>query len=81
MIKYDVKLKCPCGKTHVVECSARNHTEAGENARFFAERFDKLGGDECDWMPEFLGHKNHVYSAVVIAGRGILESPLEPRMS
>jgi len=48
MIKYDVKLKCPCGKVHVVECSARNHTEAGENARFFAERFDKLGGEECD---------------------------------
>jgi len=73
MINYEVKLRCPCGETHTMICKAQNHGEAGRNARLFAEELDSTFNAECDWNIDQAFDAIHVYNAVRIEPKGLVQ--------
>ena len=73
MIYYEVKLKCPCGETQTMICEAENHGEAQHVARFVADQVDKALNAECDWNIDQALDAIHVYNAVRIEPKGLVQ--------
>ena len=73
MINYEVKLRCPCGETHTMICEAQNHGEAEHLARLVAEEVDEALKSECDWNIDQALDAIHVYNAVRIEPKGLVQ--------